>query len=164
MYSTTDSLLLGSIPLPNYINAESVVQDAADEIDSKLGHLFVTPFDLSNTSALSRPARLLIKRISNNLASGRLLLAIASPEENQQVHAYGWSLVKEASDALAMIAAGEIQLDGAAPHPGLPVDSPAVPLIHNVDSESAVEAFQDRIANPNYVFPYQSRPYRLGGR
>src|SRR5689334_8522981 len=158
-YSSPDDLLLGKIPLPTYIDAAKVVEDAAEEIDSKLGYLYVTPFNVSeNDSPLSRPARLLLKRISNNLATGRLILAISSPEENKNLHAYGWSLVREATEALRCIAEGEVVLDGAPVLPTSGGEAVTTPLINNVDAESNVEAFYDRIANPNYLygplFPY----------
>ena len=154
-YSASSDLLTGSIPTPAYLDLDKVVQDAADEIDSKLGHIYTTPFDVSNTGPLSRPARLLLKRINNFLATGRLILQVASPEEDSRLHAYGWSLIQEANAALAAIAAGEISLTGAQVLP--PVDGEvgppvSVPLISNLDPESNVEAFYDRVSNPNYSY------------
>jgi hypothetical protein len=144
-YSTVDDLLLGKIPLPSYIDPQKVVDDAADEIDSKLGHLMETPFNVSasDPNALKRPARLLLKRINTNLASGRLILAVASPEENRNLHAYGWNLVQEATAALEAIGCGEYTLEGSVPI--APVDTSAtIPMIANVDPESHVEAFYNR--------------------
>lgn len=152
-YSTKDDLLLGQIPLPSYLDGDKFCQDASDEIDSKLGHLYVTPFDLSDTSALVRPARLLIKRINNFLASGRLILAVATPEENKNLHAYGYSLIKEATDALYSLCEAEIPLEGAVPNPNAADHTTSGPLISNLDSESQVEAYYNRIANPNYAYP-----------
>lgn len=162
-YSAKEDLLLGDIPISSAINPDKIVQDASDEIDSKLGHLFETPFDLDENGPLERPARLLIKRINNFLATGRLILAIASPEENQNLHAYGWQLIQEANAAIAGIASGDITLEG--------VDvieqtnaQVSVPLIDNLDEESSVEAFYDRIANPDYVYlplPRYTNPDRL---
>jgi hypothetical protein len=151
-YSQTTDLLLGEIPVPSYINTQKVVDDAADEIDSKLGHIYTTPFNVTDPGPMSRPARLLLKRINNFLATGRLILAVASPEENQTLHAYGWSLIREATTALDAIINGDIPLEGAQVVTGtsLPVSTP---LINNLDSESNVEAFYDRIANPNYFYP-----------
>lgn len=151
-YSATSDLLVGSIPTPSYLDTAKYVEDASDEIDSKIGHIYVTPVNVSDPGPLSRPARLLLKRINNFLASGRLILAVASPEENQNLHAYGWSLVTEATAALNSIISGDIQLDGAqlGTVDTLPVSTP---LIDNLDAESNVEAFYDRICNPNYAYP-----------
>lgn len=160
-YSTPDDLLTGAIPIPSYIDASKVIADAGDEIDSKLGHIFETPFDMSDPGPLSRPARLLIKRICNNLASGRLLLALASPEENSRLHAYGWSLVQEALEAIRCIAEGDVTLEGADVNPTAPTEQATVPMINNLDAESNVEAFYNRIANPAYLatgFPGESWP------
>lgn len=162
-YSVKEDLLLGDIPISPVMNPDKVVQDASDEIDSKLGHLFETPFDLSEDSDLARPARLLIKRINNFLATGRLILAIASPEENQTVHAYGWQLIQEANAAIAAIASGDITLEGVEiiEQENAQVSTP---LISNLDEESSVEAFYDRIANPNYAYltlPHYTNPDRL---
>src|SRR3982751_5310702 len=132
-YSASSDLLLGEIPIPSYIDKDKVVQDASDEIDSKIGHIFATPLNLTGTGegALSRPAALLIKRINNSLASGRLLLAIASPQEDSNLHAYGWSLIKEANEALYAICEGDIQLEGALANPTAPVQTGSTPLIAN---------------------------------
>lgn len=151
-YCETDDLLLGNIPLPSYINSQKVIDDAADEIDSKVGYLYTTPLDVSDPGPLARPARLLLKRINSHLASGRLILALASPEENRNLHAYGWSLVKESLVALDALASGEIVIEGAVPAAGAATPAVTAPMIYNEDSESNVEAFYNRIADPHYVY------------
>lgn len=171
-YCAVSDLLLGKIPTPAALDPAKYVQDAADEIDSKIGHLYETPIDLTELLVpppvplvdgglkVSRPTRLLLKRINAHLASGRLLLAVAAPEEQRQLHAYAWSLVKEATAALDLIAAGDISLDGV--DPINTTEGPvAKPLISNLDAESNVESFYDRIANPAYVYPLSERMYRM---
>lgn len=150
-YCEITDLLLGDIPTPTYVDLQKMVNDAADEIDSKIGYVYQTPVDVSLTSNVVRPARLLLKRINAHLATGRIILMVASPEENANLHAYGYHLVKEAILALDQIAAGQISLEGATE---VVSDLPqaTVPMISNLDSESQVEAFYDRIANPNYLF------------
>lgn len=151
-YSAPTDLLTGKIPLPSYIDPQKVVDDAADEVDSKIGFLYETPLDTSESGPLTRPARLLIKRINNNLASGRLILMVTSSEENKNLHAYGWSLVNEALEALRCIAEGEIPLGDDVPKIEGSASPVTVPLISNLDAESNVEAFYDRIANPAYLY------------
>lgn len=161
-YSAAADLLLGKIPLPSYIDPNAVVQDAADEIDSKIGHVYSTPINVSETGPLVRPARLLLKRINNHLATGRLILQVASPEENKNLHAYGWQLVKEATAAIEAIVSGDVPLEGATLIET--AGSPAtVPMINNLDTESNVEAFYDRIVNPdyNYILPVKYNPDSL---
>lgn len=151
--------MLGSIPLPGYLDVPAKVQDAADEIDIQLGSVYVTPFSMaeSGETALSRPTRLFLKRLNASLASGRILLQVAAPEEQRQLHAYAQSLVDEALGALRAIRENEYQLDAPKLDTGIPVVT--VPLISNLDSESNVEAFYNRIANPNYAYPTYATPY-----
>lgn len=153
-YSAVGDLLTGNVPTPAALSPSKYVDDAADEIDSKIGFLYQTPIDVSEVSAVPRPARLLLKRINNFLASGRLLMAAASAQEDSQVHAYGWSLVKEGTAALDQIASGAILIEGAVKlDTG---DDAAVTgiIVDNIDSESNVEAYYDRIANPFYLYGY----------
>jgi hypothetical protein len=151
-YSEPNDLLLGNIPHPSYIDTAKLLQDVADEIDSRIGYTYATPLDVADTSSVARPARLLIKRISRNLATGRLILQVASPEENHRLHAYGWSLVSESLEALKCIAEGDIILDGAPLADGASTPPITAPQIANLDAESNVEAFYNRLANPNYVY------------
>ena len=150
-YCTTDDLLTGNIPTPAYLSPQKYVDDAANEIDSKIGFIYETPVDISPSSPVSRPAILLLQRLNAHLASGRLLMAASAGQEESQVHAYGWQLVKDATLALAELASGSPELDGA---PKLPVGDQKVtaPLVSNKDAESNVEAFYDRIANPSFSF------------
>lgn len=157
-YSQSGDMLLGEIPPSSTTSTDKYVQDAADEIDSKLGFRYVTPLVLTNAP---RPVQLLVKRISNLLASGRYVLAVASPQEQPQLHAYGLSLVREATDALDKIATGEIELPGVELMPT--TDQPTTaPMIANKDDESSVDAFYDRVANPNYYYPYPHDPNGYG--
>lgn len=159
-YCTTNDLKLGQIPIPAYIDKTKEINDAADEIDSKIGYLYNTPVNIGGSGGVARPAVLLLKRINANLATGRLLLALASPEENRNLHAYGWSLVKESTDALDMIASGAIILEGASQPSNATEEAATAPMISNLDAESNVEAFYDRVSNPNYVYglPYTPNP------
>jgi hypothetical protein len=157
-YCEPTDLKLGQIPLPPYMSAEAEIQDAADEIDSKIGYLYKTPIYLP---ALGRPALLLLKRINSALASGRILLQVAAPEENSSVHSYGASLIREANAAIAAIASGDIVLDGADKLEQAPPEPASVPIISNLDSESNVEAFYNRIANPAVIVSSNTDPDRF---
>lgn len=148
-YSATTDLLTGDIPLPSYITPAKYVTDAADEIDSYIGFIYLTPINVTDVpeNLVSRPARLLLKRISTHLSSGRLLMAVAAPQEENNTHAYGARLVREALTALNAIADGTISLEGAAKNITETVEVTA-PLINNLDAVSAVETFYDRARNP----------------
>lgn len=158
-YAELEDLLIGDVPTPAYVNPQKFLNDAADEIDSKIGFRYDTPLDVQPTSSLARPARLLIKRLTAHLASGRLLLSVDTSGEETTIHAYGLYLIQECEAALAMIANGQVTLEGATPIEG--ATSVAGPIYSNIDAESAVEAFYDRVANPLYVFPPQDSYARL---
>lgn len=142
-YSGVEDLLVGKIPLPQTIDPAKYVQDATDEVDSYIGFLYQTPVDISNTSTVIRPVRLLLKRLSNQLASGRLILAMASGAEMQKVHAYGRSLIRDALDVLTQISEGKVTLISVPPLNTL--SGTTAPMIANLDAESNVEAFYDRV-------------------
>jgi hypothetical protein len=151
-YSTVGDLLTGNVPTPVALDPQKFVNDATDEIDSKIGFLYVTPLDIVAPTSIPRPACLLIKRINNFLASGRLLLAAAAGQEDSQIHAYGWSLIKEATTALDQIATGQIPIEGAVKQDTGDEAAVTAIILNNLDEESAVEAFYSRIANPDYTF------------
>lgn len=159
-----EELSIGNIPLPSYINPSDFIQEAADEIDSMIGAVYKTPVDVSTSGPVSRPSRLLLKRINKHLAMGRLILVVTSAEEHERLHAYGQALVAECLTALKMILEGKVILDGALPPDGTDTDQrrPAVVLM-NKDPESNVEAFYDRLANPNYSFAPGDLLRRAGG-
>lgn len=153
-YSETEDLLIGDLPLSGVVDPEKYIQDATDEIDSYIGNVYTTPLDVSDTSSIARHSRLLIKRICNHLSTGRLILAVASPSEDTQLHAYGASLVQNALEALVLIAEGKVLLEGAPSSDTNETVRVTTPLIYNKDTESQVEAFYDRIANPSYKYPF----------
>lgn len=139
-YSTVADLLIGDLPVAVGFSKQKFVDDAADEVDSIVGRRYVTPLDISASSPIPRHARLFIKRVANHLASGRLILALAAGGEDQALHAYGYSLVKNATDALEQIATGAYDIDKAQEVEG--GDTANVgPSIKNVDASSGVETF-----------------------
>lgn len=158
-YSLVTDLLTGNIPVSAPMG-QKYVNDAADEIDSVIGHLYVTPVDMRSTpednppgaGTVKRPTRLLLKRIANFLASGRLMLATSAGGEDDQLHAYAKYLVDTALTTLQQIASGAIKLDGAETVGDPDEEGRYGPLVSNVDPESNVEAFYDRI----YMAPHQT--------
>lgn len=158
-YCQVTELLVGDIPLPRGLKAQQYVDSATDEIDMSIGFLYQTPVDITEDSDVIRPARLLLKQTCIKLATGRLILAMSTVAQRTELHAYGKRLVDEALAILAQIASGDIILTGALPlnPPEEGADNFTGPQIHNVDGESNVEAFYDRVANPYYRFPYSRR-------
>jgi len=145
---------MGELQAPDQKVCQKYVQDAADEIDSKLGFIYVTPIVIDPNGEF-RHSALLLKRISNFLATGRLILANAASREDQYLNAYGKSLVVEATAALDALLTGTMPLPGATP--SNPDASNATgPIINNLDPQSNVESF--------YAFatdPFPSRGYPL---
>lgn len=153
-YSEESDLLVGDMPLPKGMRPQKYVDDAGDEIDSVIGFIYKTPVPMLDTSPVVRPARLLLKRLNNMLASGRLIMAMTTGGQRLELHAYGADLVRQALITLTQIGNGEILLAGAEMLDPVEGEDPAFtgPQIYNVDEESNVEAFYDRVANPNYLF------------
>jgi hypothetical protein len=152
-YCEEDDLLLGNIPIASYVSKAQYINDASDEIDSYIGFVYKTPVTFTSPDdPASRPARLLLKRINAHLASGRLIMALDAGGQDDRLHAYGYSLVKEAVASLLGIADGTIVLEGAEPVTERPDSTdPKGIVVHNIDAESNVEAFYDRVANPFFV-------------
>lgn len=153
-YSEVEDLLLGELTPPENKISLKYVQDAADEIDSKLGFIYVTPISVDPVTY--RATVLLLKRINNWLASGRLILANAASREEQYLNAYGKSLIVEATNALEALTTGTMPLPGATPiNSG---DSQATgPIINNLDAQSNVESFYNFATDP---FPSRYYPDR----
>lgn len=142
-YSTKADLRIGDIRLPaRFGDGSAFVEEAADEIDAQLGHIYVTPFVIDAAVAKNRPAILLLKKINNLIASGRLVLDMAASSEDQTLHAYGASMLKEGLKLLAMIQSREILLTGAELIPNSEgKNDPTGPMIYNEDAESLVQGF-----------------------
>lgn len=152
-YSEVGDLLLGDIPNPR--DAEKWVQDASDEIDSKLGTRYVTPIVVDESIAANRVTPLLLKRIANHFASGRLVCAKAASASQQEVHQYGMSLIRAANDALNQLVAGEMTLPGAGFLDTADVGQSG-PIISNLDAASNVESFYGMVTAPR---TYPGQPY-----
>lgn len=148
-------------PASATLDPAKYTSDAADEIDSIIGYRYTTPIDVTEGGSTPRPVRLLLKRLNAFLATGRFIQALTALQEDQQLNAYGNAMVEEVLASLYAIADGTVILPGLTltdgeVTPGLgeaaPVARVTVPLINNLDAESNVEAFYDRIANPYYVY------------
>ena len=158
-YSEVSDLLLGDIRLPaRYGDGTGFINLAADEIDAQIGHIYETPIELDD-SPENRPALLLLKKINNFLASGRIITDMAAAGEDRELHAYGWSLITQATALLNKLSGGEIVIPGATPLPGTE-DQAKGPLIINEDEVSLVEDFYLRYTRPHIFQPPPAVPYR----
>jgi phage gp36-like protein len=157
-YSTVGDMLLGDMPASTRHDPQKFVNDATDEIDSKIGHIYATPIDVTDPTDVARHSVLLLKRINNFLATGRYILARAAGDEDSQINAYGRSLIEEALLAIQAIVDGTIVLEGAVEE-GDGSGAGDGPSITNYDTISAVDAFYERVMVPETGWP-GPYPYR----
>lgn len=134
-YCKPQDLLIGDVTLSSVLSRESYVRDAADEMDARLGFVYALPLPLTQ---LQPHAITLLKMINARLASGRLLMSIAAPAEDDSVHRYGEWLIKSAYEDLYNLCNRTIDLVGATP---INDTTPEQVSIYNYDEESAVEQF-----------------------
>lgn len=152
-YAAPTDLLTGDIPLAGkYGDGSAFVQLAADEIDSQIGHIYITPivFDESTPekAARVRPAKLLLKKINTLLASGRIIMDMAAGGEDDNLHAYGKSMHDEAILLLNAIMDRKIILaDAPLLAEEAEGENTAVSVLQE-DGYSLVGAFYDRVQNP----------------
>lgn len=146
-YSNVTDLFVGDITVDDTIK-QNHVDRAADEVDSRLGFLYVTPFVEGD---ISRPGWLLIQRLANFIASGRLLLEIDQAGEQQMIHAYGKRLLDDAEATIQLILSGQIDLR---PQDPTEIEVPAIngAKVVNLDPYSQVEAFYGWAAIPGYNY------------
>lgn len=157
-YCETADLLIGDLPTSLALAPLKYVNDAADEIDSKIGFVYATPIPVEVVGSVPRPVVLLLKRLNAHLATGRMVLAATLISEDKQLNAYGLSLVADCELTISQIAGGQLVLAGVTPGGLNSLPAAHVPLIANLDSESNVAAFYDRISNPNYSYGSQTIP------
>jgi len=167
-YCAKEDLLTGDIPLAGkYGDGSAFVQLAADEIDGQIGHIYTTPvvFDESTPEKVAavRPAKLLLKKINQLLASGRIILDMAAGAEDASLHAYGASMVTEAIALLNQLSSQKIKLTDAPLLPSTEDDENTGPSIAQADPYSLVEGFYVRYQQSPYlqpVLPGQPLPMR----
>ena len=142
-YCTIADLLTGSIPSGTYIDEAQYIQAAADEIDSALAMRYIVPVVVPAIPQYAATT-LLLKGINAKLASGRIITASAATGSQTETHAYGLFLIQQALEQLKMLTSGEYVLPGA-PTATQPGNDTVPVLISNVDAESQVEAFYNRV-------------------
>lgn len=154
-YCSPTDMIIGNIPATDPMKTQ-YLNLATDEMDSVLGRTYETPINIAEDGPVKRHSRLLLKNVCIWLSSGRLMLATSANGEDDQLHAYAKYLVENATAMLMKIASGEIEIEGAEKNP----EDEGIenkPLIYNVDPESNVEAFYDRIYMTPASFPPLSR-------
>lgn len=161
MYSDPDDMLIGTdFALPADDTLERFVMDAAMEIDSRLGFKYVIPLKFTHIvngsvtyvdpadPATYTPSYLLVRRLSNFIASGRYILAATSPEENVSLHQYGNKLLRDAEAILSQITSNraDLEIEEIVTETN---ETPYGLLVKNRDPRSMVQAFEDQATNYN---------------
>ena len=155
-YCIAADLVVGNVPLPASADVNVYIKNAAEEIDAKLGSVYVTPIIPDEAIANSRVAVLTLKNINAHLASGRILTALTAGGEDNEVHAYGLMLIRGALDALRQLATGDPALYGA-PKLTNYSESKRRGGIYNIDEFSQVESFT-QLAMPGGLLPQPVYP------
>ncbi len=155
-YCEESDLLTGNIPTHEYIDQPSYIQMAANEIDAALAMRYLVPVVVP-ALPMYAATPLMLKTINLKLASGRIITAAASSAEQTEVHAYGLMLIREALEQLRMISTGDYILPGA-PQVTMPGTATKPVMVTNVDPESQVEAFYDRVVGYPRI-PAEPRPW-----
>lgn len=158
-YSKEEDLLLGDMVINPSLDRQKFIDDAADEIDAKLGWLYVLPLTpIAPAVSLPGYQLLTLKGINNKLASGRLILTLDIAAEGSQLHAYGWQLVREAREELMILANGEAPLAATRipPDPSTGITgADKIPSVKNYDEESLLTAYEYTVhrSEPWWVQP-----------
>lgn len=152
-YSAVGDLLTGDMLISSRIDKQKFVDDAADEIDAKLGWIYETPIEMAS---LPRHQALLLKQINNKFASGRLILTLDIAGEQTTLHAYGLRLIREATDELLLIANGTLDLEADRADVAAAPDNTIRALNH--DEESLLLGFEESVLRGR---PWYSRPGKV---
>lgn len=155
-YSEETDLLLGDLLVSPRLDKNKFIQDAADEIDSKLGFIYTIPLaPVAPETEIPAHEVLLLKQINNKLASGRLIMTLDIAGEGTTLHAYGLRLVTEAQQELMLIANGFVELSAVRKTIAVALGESKVPRIVNADTESGVDIFYEHAmrGHPSYWRP-----------
>lgn len=142
-WSTKDDLLIGDLRVSAAVDAEAIVEDAALEMEAKLGLVYVLPLP----GGLPTHILTTLKLINNRLASGRLIMQVAIGGEDHTLHKYGQSLVEMAYADLDRIMNGSIPIAGAERVDTNEADGPK---IIQTDATSPLDVFNTFTSGTDY--------------
>jgi hypothetical protein len=149
---------LGDLQISSSISLDSVAEDAADEMNVRLGERYVVPLNLAHASLLPHHKKL-VEQINARLAAGRLIMAVASPSEDRDLHNYGKYLVDLAMADLDLVVSGRVLLGGqTASTVATDPDAHRGPSIFNQDDESGVEQYVEAFYGGNWSNYWQPGP------
>lgn len=154
-YCKDTDILIGDVTPKTGVMTKHVEQ-AAEEIDAAIGHLYVVPV----TSAAEH-TKLLLKNINIKLATGRYFAAMSRGSQEESPNFYAQSLIKEAWEQLKMIVSGQIILGGATTAGGgLAEDDSRAPTLIQADEFSLVAGFYGYLQDPE-LYGVRPRPIQV---
>ena len=78
-YCEEKDLLLGDMQVPRTVSKAEWIQSAADEMDAWIGQVYVIPIPLDPMDSAHQADILLLKKINQFLATGRIIIRPACP-------------------------------------------------------------------------------------
>jgi len=117
MYANTTDLdqILGKLPVSSGMSKQDFIDSAAAEMHTYMIGLYDVPITVPSSVAttVSGITSNILKSINQDLATGRLILALDTAGENETIHNYGSWLVDNSIDKLKQIKSQGIFLPGA---------------------------------------------------
>ena len=151
-YCTSDDLLVGDMVFGS-LDVTDFINQAANEIDSKLGVIYKLPLSAAVGQTfvnLPQYQQLIVKNINIKLASGRLFLTTAA-DDTSSLHQYGMRLVQEAMSELMAIANGLVELSAERREP-IGQEQDRIPRTLNHDEESMVDQYEKLVHRGENVY------------
>lgn len=144
-YCDVSDLLIGDLRLPAAVSVLKYIESAAEEMDSRIGNVYRVPVTIDPDKRQAYVATItFLRSINARLASGRIIMAVASFMELNSVHAYAKNLVDGAMKDLEQIESRQRILQGAEPNNN-PTEEVGGQFtgtaIFNLDPVSAVDSF-----------------------
>lgn len=139
-YCEEKDLLLGDMQVPRTVSKAEWIQSAADEMDAWIGQVYVIPIPLDPMDSAHQADILLLKKINQFLATGRIIVASNAAHQDNRLHAYGQQLIDDARQELARITAGRTLLEAAEPLVQVEMRKSPLLITHR-DETSYVDAF-----------------------
>ena len=116
-YAITTDLdqILSQLPVASGVSRQAFLDSAEAEIHTAMIGLYKVPVEVLSTVAttISGVTYNILKSIEQDLAAGRLILSLATTNENEQIHDYGKFLVDGATSKLKDIKTRVLILPGA---------------------------------------------------
>lgn len=151
-YCKVSDLLISGTRLPQALDPEGAIASAADEIDAQLGYIYKTPFDVEENDSAKRQDTLYLKTINKTLASGRIIMAMATAKQDDSTNAYARYLLNLAQTMINKVINGVVELTSAEKIIDVEDDSIRKgPLLIQGQRASGVDAFYETFQPDGFV-------------